>query len=128
MPKITIGLALTYLFVLLGAVTAVYVFFIYPMMKSSYENVTKKILPTFIASMIKKYKAPSPTKPGIATVTAPSTTAKVSTTSETSTVSKAPQPRKYTATEWTASQHMRKALASNKAVAPFPSLLGRSYQ
>ena len=30
MPKLTIGLALTYLFVLLGAVTAVYVFFIYP--------------------------------------------------------------------------------------------------
>ena len=126
----TIGLALTYLFVLLGTVTGVYVFFIYPMMKSSYENVTKKILPTFIASMIKKYKAPSPAAKVSATPAAStaSTASTAPTASTASTASTAPQPRKYTATEWTAAQHMPKASAPNKAVAPFSSLLGRSYQ
>jgi len=112
MPKMTVCLALTYLFFLLGGVIAVYFFFIYPMMKSSYENVTNKLLPTFIVSLMTKNKK-VPVKTGATQAsTARSPTAE------------ALSPRKYTATEWTAKPRTTSTSISTSAPS---SLLGQSY-
>jgi len=110
MPKMTVGLAFIYLFVLLGGVTAVYFFFIYPMMKGSYEYVSNKVIPTFIASLITKNK-----KVPVKTATAQRATS-------TSTTAEAPAPRKYTATEWVA-----KPQTTATSTSASSSLLGQSY-
>ena len=55
MPKLSVGLAFTYLFFLLGSVVAIYMIFLHPLMKDSYDMVTNKMIPNFITSLIQKH-------------------------------------------------------------------------
>ena len=55
MPKFTLGLAFTYLFFLLATLVVIYVIFIYPLMKHSYNMLTTQTVPNFFQSLIQRY-------------------------------------------------------------------------